>query len=64
MLSTPLAALVSILFHRLIIPLLAFVLLLVPLVAASLINLRRHTVAQVTVGALIGPGLTALQLQL
>jgi membrane-associated phospholipid phosphatase len=37
-------------------------LVLVPLVGGSRVVLRRHTVAQVLVGAIIGLGLTALQL--
>lgn len=36
---------------------------LVPIVAGSRVILRRHTLGQVIVGALIGLGLTALQLQ-
>ncbi|NJM08320.1 hypothetical protein HC891_22285 [Candidatus Gracilibacteria bacterium] len=37
-------------------------LLLVPIVGAARVILQRHTVAQVVVGALIGIGITALQL--
>lgn len=37
--------------------------ILIPIVAASRVILRRHTVGQVTVGSLIGLGLTALQLK-